>query len=123
MGWYLKMTSIRGYDTRDEPPAPGEERSLWAASHGRLLHRRGHWSPAACLRLGRKNGIVTDIQVEHTTSDLNGKGYGGIDRRFSVNETEVVEHAVSLAQNDAFAQSDLDSVWDIHTSVPEGHPH
>lgn len=112
MGWYSKSTSIRGYDTLDPGPEPGMARLEWGNTHRRLLHRRGHWTPDTCLRAARKAGVVGDVTVEHQTSDLNGKGRGGIDRRFVVNEAGVTEVSIPADENKAWSDMQSADVWE-----------
>jgi hypothetical protein len=112
VAWYSKSTSIYGYDTTELGPHPGEARIAWAKVHARHLFRSGHWSPDASLRAARKAGIVTAARVEHTTSDLNGKGYGGIDRRFVVSEAGVIDMPVSQQENAEWAAQQSADVWE-----------
>ena len=112
MAWYSKSTFIRGYDTSDPGPAPGLERLAWAEAHSRLFHRSGHWSPPACLRAARAAGVIGDVTVDHRTSDLNGKGGGGIDRRFIVTESSVTEADIPKEENLAWSDMQSAGVWE-----------
>lgn len=107
MSWYLKLTSISGYDTTDPGPPPGLERFNWGREHRVAESRRGHMKPEACRALAKRKGIVSTIEVTWSTSDLNGKGTGGLDRRFTISpEGEVTEIEITAEENLAWAQMD-----------------
>ena len=116
MRGYLKLTSIHGYNTLDPGPPPGEARLEWGKTHSKHLQYRGHWRADACLRAARRAGIVTDIEVQQVTCDVNGKGYGSIDHRFRMSESGVIAVPVSAAENAAWAPQQSDDVWDMDRS-------
>ena len=109
---YVKRTSIHGYNTSEPGPAPGIERYEWAKGRSKFSWRRGHTQPAAALSAARSAGIVSAVEVEHTTADTNGKGYGSIDRRYSVTEAGVTEIAVSAKESDEWAAAQSADIWD-----------
>jgi hypothetical protein len=112
---YLKTTSISGRDTdRDSPErAPTLERLEWFENHHVLLHRLGHRSPETALRAARHAGAIGSVEVTHKTLDLNGRGYGGIDRRFSVSESGVTEIHVSFEEDADEAEMQTDDYWEV----------
>jgi hypothetical protein len=112
MSSFSSITVISGYDTLDPGPPVGLERLKWSKIHHRMLHKRGHWTSDASLRAARKAGVVGDVKVEHQTLDLNGKGRGGIDRRFSVNEAGVTGVKIPADENKAWSDMQTADVWE-----------
>jgi len=115
MAWFFKQTSISGYDSH-EPTSSEINVKAWRREHRKVLYRRGHWSPVTALRAGRQAGFVGQITVEHTTSDLNGKGRGGIDKRFTVDETETVIMSIPEDENAAWSAQDEADVWESESA-------
>lgn len=116
---YHKMTSISGhkagYVAPTAPPMTNERFAQVDANRPFVYIdvRSGHWTPIKAAELARRHGVVGQIGVEWTTADMNGKGYGGIDRRFSVEENNTVtEIAVSARENQEWAEQQSDDVWD-----------
>jgi len=54
------------------------------AGEYRNTSRRGHWTPAACkAAVLRACPLASDIRASHHSNDMSGRGWGGVDRRFT----------------------------------------
>lgn len=98
---FHRMTTISGYKPGYQPPtAPlgSQERFDQIAANQPYSYctvRRGHWSPTKAAAVARRAGVTTDLEVEWSSGDRNGLGYGGVDRRWEAVGDALVEVPVA----------------------------
>ena len=115
---YVAMTTISGFDTLEAAPRGDDSFASyrdvfrpWFDKHHHIAVLSGHWSTAACLRYMARRGLVVG-DIEHKTSDSNGKGYGSFDARWTVTDGVATKVEVTREMDEAFAEQDSRDVWD-----------
>ena len=122
---YIKSTNIRGTTSHPKPvlndTGRNEDYEVWSKEmdkHSKFSSRNGHWKPASALAAAQIMGVISDVTVEHHVSDTNGKGRGGIDRRFTVSQAGVVtEIPLSTIEHEDAANQDKDNVDEAWAEV------
>jgi hypothetical protein len=113
----MRTTSIRGFKTKEPPPKVVDNDytafTAFYQKHFVIYNMSGHWNPRRALAYARCCGVVSDVYIEHRVSDLSGLGRGGIDARFQAIGASIVPVPVTPAQDQDYADQDLDDVWSM----------
>ncbi len=94
---YHKMTCISGRDS-----AGAYKNAVFS----------GHWNPNSAARVATRMKIVGPIGVTHSTGDLSGKGRGGCDRKFTVENDVAVPVPLSAYERGYDDADDVNDAWD-----------
>ena len=112
---YIKNSTIHGHKA-DYKPIVGDMDDRYAQIEANRPYvvttvRPGHWKPESALALGRKLGIVGPVEVTYSTADMSGKGRGGYDKKFTVDENGVTD--VPLSDYERY-YDDADDINDLY---------
>lgn len=125
----LKLTSVIGYTDAPKPDREAYEKKAMATDDlnervrimrdcqkaidawRKIYVLRGHWNPTAAARFARRHGVISAIEITHSTRDLNGKGYSSIDARWIVEGDEITPKPISEIEQADYVQQVDDDVW------------
>ena len=118
---YHKMTTVSGHKAGYiEPTAPigTDERYAQVRANSAFTFIsvvRGHWKPAAALRLAQRSGVVSAVEVILSTADLSGHGRGGYDRAYIMQQDGTVAQRNLTGYEQGY--SDADDIHEAYDAV------